>query len=332
MQFVTVRLFCSQGSTEGWSQSHSQEEVLADRSAGRLTGSMMELQTLQEALKVEIQIHQKLVSQMKQDPQNADLKKQLHELQAKITALSEKQKKVVEQLRKELMKQEPEGKLYLQTPAGGDVKQSPQQHIAKMAGRKQSPEEVLAALAEDIGADIYLVDSASDDEDLLQPERRHSHYDVPSSESDEEYEPKMASAPPSHPQPSSSSSGSESPKDTQSKGKASSNPMKRVRRSPRGGSPALRWRSREEKDRGPEPRRFMPARVPGPALDPSAPSPPPLTCMPMFYGEDGTQSRRYCRRWRDAGYKRVKTPVYCSKCQVPLCLTAKKNCFTEWHD
>lgn len=32
--------------------------VQADRSAGRLTGSMMELQTLQEALKVEIQIHQ----------------------------------------------------------------------------------------------------------------------------------------------------------------------------------------------------------------------------------------------------------------------------------
>uniref|UniRef100_A0A8C2IA95 PHD finger protein 21Ab n=1 Tax=Cyprinus carpio TaxID=7962 RepID=A0A8C2IA95_CYPCA len=46
---------------------------------------------------------------MKQDPQNADLKKQLHELQAKITALSEKQKKVVEQLRKELLvKQEPD--------------------------------------------------------------------------------------------------------------------------------------------------------------------------------------------------------------------------------
>uniref|UniRef100_A0A3B4BPS8 PHD-type domain-containing protein n=1 Tax=Pygocentrus nattereri TaxID=42514 RepID=A0A3B4BPS8_PYGNA len=44
--------------------------------------------------------------------QNADLKKQLHELQAKITALSEKQKKVVEQLRKELLvKQEPEIKL-----------------------------------------------------------------------------------------------------------------------------------------------------------------------------------------------------------------------------
>ncbi|XP_041795368.1 PHD finger protein 21A isoform X3 [Chelmon rostratus] len=100
--------------------------VKADRSAGRLTGSMMELQTLQEALKVEIQIHQKLVAQMKQDPQNADLKKQLHELQAKITALSEKQKKVVEQLRKELLvKQEPEAKLQLHVqtpPAGGDIK------------------------------------------------------------------------------------------------------------------------------------------------------------------------------------------------------------------
>uniref|UniRef100_A0A674P2I2 PHD finger protein 21A n=1 Tax=Takifugu rubripes TaxID=31033 RepID=A0A674P2I2_TAKRU len=87
---------------------------------------MMELQTLQEALKVEIQIHQKLVAQMKQDPQNADLKKQLHELQAKITALSEKQKKVVEQLRKELLvKQEPETKLQLHVqtpPVGGDLK------------------------------------------------------------------------------------------------------------------------------------------------------------------------------------------------------------------
>ncbi|XP_041693704.2 PHD finger protein 21A isoform X4 [Coregonus clupeaformis] len=79
---------------------------------GTLTGSMMELQTLQEALKMEIQVHQKLVAQMKQDPQNADLKKQLHELQAKITALSEKQKKVVEQLRKDLLvKQEPEVKV-----------------------------------------------------------------------------------------------------------------------------------------------------------------------------------------------------------------------------
>ncbi|XP_036836298.1 PHD finger protein 21A isoform X3 [Oncorhynchus mykiss] len=93
--------------------------VKAERSpglTGTLTDSMMELQTLQEALKVEIQVHQKLVTQMKQDPQNADLKKQLHELQAKITALSEKQKSVVEQLRKDLLvKQEPE--VTVQVPA-----------------------------------------------------------------------------------------------------------------------------------------------------------------------------------------------------------------------
>ncbi|XP_071200323.1 PHD finger protein 21A-like isoform X2 [Salvelinus alpinus] len=95
--------------------------VKAERSpglTGTLTGSMMELQTLQEALKVEIQVHQKLVTQMKQDPQNADLKKQLHELQAKITALSEKQKSVVEQLRKDLLvKQEPEVTVQVQVPA-----------------------------------------------------------------------------------------------------------------------------------------------------------------------------------------------------------------------
>ncbi|XP_018598915.2 PHD finger protein 21A isoform X6 [Scleropages formosus] len=83
------------------------------------TGSIMELQTLQEALKVEIQVHQKLVAQMKQDPQNVDLKKQLHELQAKITALSERQKKVVEQLRKDLLvkQEQPDAKLQTESKA-----------------------------------------------------------------------------------------------------------------------------------------------------------------------------------------------------------------------
>ncbi|XP_048156392.1 PHD finger protein 21B isoform X2 [Corvus hawaiiensis] len=55
----------------------------------------MELHSLQEALKVEIQCHQKLVAQMKQDPQNGDLKKQIHERQSRITALNEKQKLAV---------------------------------------------------------------------------------------------------------------------------------------------------------------------------------------------------------------------------------------------
>ncbi|KAG7231879.1 hypothetical protein INR49_010144 [Caranx melampygus] len=84
------------GRSDGRLNGASARTAAADRSAGRLTGSMMELQTLQEALKVEIQIHQKLVAQMKQDPQ----------------------KKVVEQLRKELLvKQEPEAKLQLQVQA-----------------------------------------------------------------------------------------------------------------------------------------------------------------------------------------------------------------------
>ncbi|CAN8212733.1 unnamed protein product [Coccothraustes coccothraustes] len=51
----------------------------------------MELHSLQEALKVEIQCQQKLVAQMKQDPQNGDLKKQIHERQSRIAALNEKQ-------------------------------------------------------------------------------------------------------------------------------------------------------------------------------------------------------------------------------------------------
>ncbi|XP_030336184.1 PHD finger protein 21B isoform X3 [Strigops habroptila] len=55
----------------------------------------MELHSLQEALKVEIQCHQKLVAQMKQDPQNGDLKKQIHERQSRIAALNEKQKLAV---------------------------------------------------------------------------------------------------------------------------------------------------------------------------------------------------------------------------------------------
>ncbi|XP_044126479.1 PHD finger protein 21A isoform X3 [Bufo gargarizans] len=113
------------------------ERAVGFGNSGEKTGERrMELQTLQEALKVEIQVHQKLVAQMKQDPQNADLKKQLHELQAKITSLSEKQKLVVEQLRKNLIvKQElPDNKLLIQPllqlesrPPTPQVQQQPHQ-------------------------------------------------------------------------------------------------------------------------------------------------------------------------------------------------------------
>lgn len=65
----------------------------------------------------------------------------------------------------------------------------------------------------------------------------------------------------------------------------------------------------------------------------SSPRPSPkLTCMPRYYGSDATESRRYCRRCLDAGIPRVKTPIYCRNCNVPLCLTSKKNCFQLWHD
>ncbi|XP_042197239.1 PHD finger protein 21A isoform X5 [Callorhinchus milii] len=97
----------------------------------------MELQTLQEALKVEIQFHQKLVAQMKQDPQNADLKKQLHELQAKITALSEKQKKVVEQLRKNLMVKQEHHEGKLPTQQHQPQPQQPQQTVPHLLSSPQ---------------------------------------------------------------------------------------------------------------------------------------------------------------------------------------------------
>ncbi|KAJ8340508.1 hypothetical protein SKAU_G00351410 [Synaphobranchus kaupii] len=125
----------------------SGDGVKADGSPGlscRQKLLMMELQTLQEALKVEIQVHQKLVAQMKQDPQNADLKKQLHELQAKITALSEKQKKVVEQLRKDLLvkQEQPEIKAQVQ-PAENKHPAHPAQPDSKV----QAPPSAQAPLS-----------------------------------------------------------------------------------------------------------------------------------------------------------------------------------------
>ncbi|KAL3058047.1 hypothetical protein OYC64_010263 [Pagothenia borchgrevinki] len=60
-------------------------------------------------------------------------------------------------------------------------------------------------------------------------------------------------------------------------------------------------------------------------------TPSSLVCIPKYYGEDATALRRYCRRCSDAGNKTVKTPIYCTKCLVPLCLNSKKNCFEAWH-
>ncbi|KAI0228293.1 PHD finger protein 21A [Lamellibrachia satsuma] len=65
--------------------------------------SRLDLDRIQAQLKVAIQSHQLLVSKMKNDPQNFALKEQLHNLQTEITSLSERQKSVVQLLRKELV-------------------------------------------------------------------------------------------------------------------------------------------------------------------------------------------------------------------------------------
>ncbi|XP_042337524.1 piggyBac transposable element-derived protein 4-like, partial [Plectropomus leopardus] len=62
------------------------------------------------------------------------------------------------------------------------------------------------------------------------------------------------------------------------------------------------------------------------------PTPTSTACMPAYYGDNGTESRRYCKRCQNAGIRRMKTPVYCTKCQVPLCFTSKRNCFRDWHE
>lgn len=69
----------------------------------------------------------------------------------------------------------------------------------------------------------------------------------------------------------------------------------------------------------------------------------PSICLPVFRAGDGTQQRRKCvvcaakekeKAKQIEGYKPrdMKTPVYCSKCQVSLCFVPARNCFVEYHD
>ncbi|KAF3849574.1 hypothetical protein F7725_019293 [Dissostichus mawsoni] len=60
-------------------------------------------------------------------------------------------------------------------------------------------------------------------------------------------------------------------------------------------------------------------------------TPPPLPHHHSYACPNATVLKRYCRNCSNAGNKTVKTPVYCTKCQVPLCMTARKNCFLAWH-
>ncbi|XP_062864454.1 piggyBac transposable element-derived protein 4-like [Trichomycterus rosablanca] len=54
-------------------------------------------------------------------------------------------------------------------------------------------------------------------------------------------------------------------------------------------------------------------------------------CLPAFYSDDSTAGRRKCAMCKRSG-EIVKTPVYCKKCNVPLCVVAKRNCFYKWHN
>ncbi|XP_056262809.1 mitochondrial import inner membrane translocase subunit Tim29 isoform X3 [Pseudoliparis swirei] len=60
------------------------------------------------------------------------------------------------------------------------------------------------------------------------------------------------------------------------------------------------------------------------------PSHPYNMCMPTFY-TGGLRTRKSCKRCKDNGMPKVKTSAYCTKCMVPLCYSAKKNCFLLWH-
>ncbi|XP_007242571.2 piggyBac transposable element-derived protein 4 [Astyanax mexicanus] len=54
-------------------------------------------------------------------------------------------------------------------------------------------------------------------------------------------------------------------------------------------------------------------------------------CMPAFYGTDATAGRKKCEHCKKDG-RQTKTPVFCAKCGVPLCLVPARNCFKLWHE
>ncbi|XP_071402545.1 piggyBac transposable element-derived protein 3-like [Centroberyx affinis] len=61
------------------------------------------------------------------------------------------------------------------------------------------------------------------------------------------------------------------------------------------------------------------------------PRPSPTdTCMPAYYGQTATEQRKHCVYCKKKG-KKVKTPIYCTKCNVSLCLISGRNCFTDYH-
>ncbi|CAI9741078.1 finger 21A-like isoform X2 [Octopus vulgaris] len=109
-----------------------------------------DLDKIQAELKAAIQNHQILVGKMQFDPQNPSYKKQLHDLQIEITSLDDRQKVIVQILRKELVnKQQTSNQASsLNTNASQQQQhqaQTQQQvHLQKQQPQTHSPQQVHA--------------------------------------------------------------------------------------------------------------------------------------------------------------------------------------------
>ncbi|XP_014779927.1 PHD finger protein 21A isoform X2 [Octopus bimaculoides] len=109
-----------------------------------------DLDKIQAELKAAIQNHQILVGKMQFDPQNPSYKKQLHDLQIEITSLDDRQKVIVQILRKELVnKQQTSNQASsLNTNASQHQHQAQTQqqqvHLQKQQPQTHSPQQVHA--------------------------------------------------------------------------------------------------------------------------------------------------------------------------------------------
>uniref|UniRef100_A0A6Q2X0X8 PiggyBac transposable element-derived protein domain-containing protein n=1 Tax=Esox lucius TaxID=8010 RepID=A0A6Q2X0X8_ESOLU len=54
------------------------------------------------------------------------------------------------------------------------------------------------------------------------------------------------------------------------------------------------------------------------------------TCLPEYFGSDATAGRRICVLCKMED-KKVKTLIFCLKCNVALCMVSTRNCFKRWH-
>ncbi|XP_010904115.1 uncharacterized protein LOC105031411 isoform X10 [Esox lucius] len=104
-----------------------------------------------------------------------------------------------------------------------------------------------------------------------------------------------------------------------------------------GGEPEDRWGTVIEDKVAPTQPRFRPKRPVGPPPGHSQ------TCerhYPTYFlagqmvaqGKKAWANRKHCRHCLNNKIPRVKTSIFCPRCQVPLCFTPKRDCFKKYHD